>query len=91
MPLNKVYDYIIAGGGCAGLSLVMRMLKEPQLSTKKILIIDKDSKQLNDPPGVTGKREKAFLMKLFTGNGKKPGFMEKDIHPSKGLILTPTR
>jgi len=48
MPLNKVYDYIIAGGGCAGLSLVMRMLKEPQLSTKKILIIDKDSKQLND-------------------------------------------
>jgi len=30
-------------------------------------------------------------MKLFTGNGKKPGFMEKDIHLSKGLILTPTR
>jgi lycopene beta-cyclase len=48
MPLNKAYDYIIAGGGCAGLSLVMRMLKEPQLSDKKILIIDKDSKQLND-------------------------------------------
>ena len=48
MPLNKVYDYIIAGGGCAGLSLAMRLLKEPQLSTKKILVIDKDSKQLND-------------------------------------------
>jgi len=48
MPLSKEYDYIIAGGGCAGLSLVMRMLNEPQLSAKRILIIDKDSKQLND-------------------------------------------
>jgi lycopene beta-cyclase len=48
MPLNKEYDYIIAGGGCAGLSLVMRLLKEPPLSTKKILIIDKDRKKLND-------------------------------------------
>jgi lycopene beta-cyclase len=48
MPLNKEYDYIIAGGGCAGLSLVMRMLREPSLSSKKILIIDKDTKQQND-------------------------------------------
>jgi lycopene beta-cyclase len=48
MPLNKEYDYIIAGGGCAGLSLVMRMLKDPNISSKRILIIDRDDKKKND-------------------------------------------
>jgi lycopene beta-cyclase len=61
MPLNKVYDYIIAGGGCAGLSLVMRMLKEPQLSKKKILIIDKDRKQLNDRTWCFWEKEEGFF------------------------------
>lgn len=48
MPPNKAYDYIITGGGCAGLSLVMRMLNEPLLANKTILIIDKDTKRMND-------------------------------------------
>lgn len=48
MPLNKEYDYIVTGGGCAGLSLVMRMLKDLNVSSKKILIIDKDDKKKND-------------------------------------------
>lgn len=48
MPLNKEYDYIVAGGGCAGLSLVMRMLNDPKISTKRILIIDRDDKKKND-------------------------------------------
>lgn len=42
------YDYIIAGSGCAGLSLLYRILKDPVLSTKKILLIDKDQKITND-------------------------------------------
>lgn len=48
MPPNKAYDYIITGGGCAGLSLVMRVLNEPLLANKTILIIDKDTKRMND-------------------------------------------
>lgn len=41
------FDYIIAGGGMAGLSLVF-YLNESRLRDKKILIIDRDSKDKND-------------------------------------------
>ncbi len=46
MP-NAHYDYIIAGGGGAGLSLVHHLL-QTRLSQKRILIIDRDQKQAND-------------------------------------------
>lgn len=42
------YDYIIAGAGCAGLSLLYRILQEPNLQQKNILILDKGNKQNND-------------------------------------------
>ncbi len=42
------YDYIICGAGCAGISLLLRILKEPKLQDKSILIIDSDLKQNND-------------------------------------------
>ncbi len=46
--MTKQYDYIIAGVGCAGLSLLIRLLKEPQLNAKKILVIDAVQKNTND-------------------------------------------
>lgn len=47
MAIQKQYDYIIAGGGCAGLSLVYYML-QTELKHRKILIIEKDKKNHND-------------------------------------------
>jgi len=41
------FDYIIAGGGLAGLSLAF-YLNESRLQNKKILIIDRDEKNKND-------------------------------------------
>jgi lycopene beta-cyclase len=41
------YDYIIAGGGAAGLSLIYHLL-QTRLGQKNILIIDRDEKQAND-------------------------------------------
>lgn len=41
------FDYIIAGGGCAGLSLAYHLSKS-SLSGKKILIIDRERKGNND-------------------------------------------
>jgi lycopene beta-cyclase len=46
--MQQQYDYIIAGAGCAGLSLLYRMLQQPFFSTKKILLIDKQQKIYND-------------------------------------------
>ncbi|MBC7874588.1 MAG: lycopene cyclase [Ferruginibacter sp.] len=45
---QEKYDYIIAGAGCAGLSLAVHMIHSGKFSDKKILIIDKESKQKND-------------------------------------------
>ena len=44
----KRYDYIIAGGGLAGLSLAFYINANPKLQSKKILIVDKSDKNEND-------------------------------------------
>lgn len=46
--MNKQYDYIIAGAGCAGMSLLMRMVVDPFFASKKILVVDADAKLQND-------------------------------------------
>ncbi len=43
----KNYDYILTGGGMAGLSLAYQMLNSP-LKHKKVLIIDREPKTEND-------------------------------------------
>lgn len=52
MPLSSnpevKYDYIIAGMGCAGLSLAMHMLESGKFANKKILLVDKEEKNRND-------------------------------------------
>ncbi|OYZ49418.1 MAG: hypothetical protein B7Y15_10370, partial [Bacteroidetes bacterium 24-39-8] len=42
------YDYIITGAGCAGLSLLMRMMEDAFFADKQILLIDASPKQSND-------------------------------------------
>lgn len=44
----KKYDYIIAGGGCAGMSLLYQISISPILSDSSILVIDRDDKNTND-------------------------------------------
>ena len=42
------YDYLIVGGGAAGLSLAYHMAQEPRLAGKKVLLIEPDAKDQND-------------------------------------------
>lgn len=44
----KLYDYIITGAGAAGLSLLTYILNQDSLKSKRILIIDRESKDQND-------------------------------------------
>lgn len=46
--MNKDYDYIIAGSGLAGLSLLYHVLQHDVLKTKKILVVDPMKKKDND-------------------------------------------
>ncbi|MFA9206483.1 MAG: lycopene cyclase family protein, partial [Burkholderiaceae bacterium] len=47
---NKIasYDYIIAGAGGAGLSLLHYLMEAPSLASKSILVIDKSFQKTND-------------------------------------------
>jgi len=47
MTMNTEADYIIAGTGCAGLSLALR-LKRSALAFKRVILVDKEQKQEND-------------------------------------------
>jgi len=46
--MSDSYDYIIAGGGCAGMSLAYYLLKDEYFREKRILLIEKDSYQKQD-------------------------------------------
>jgi lycopene beta-cyclase len=48
LPKRDKYDYIIAGAGCAGLSLAMHMIHSGQFGNKRILLVDKKEKKKND-------------------------------------------
>ncbi|HEX2848085.1 MAG TPA: lycopene cyclase family protein [Chitinophagaceae bacterium] len=61
---QKQYDYIIAGAGCAGLSLLLRIIRNPALSNKKILLIDKDDVKSNDRTWCFWEKEPGFFENL---------------------------
>jgi lycopene beta-cyclase len=44
----KKYDYIFTGAGCAGLSLLTRMINAGLIAGKNVLLIDRAPKQKND-------------------------------------------
>ncbi|MBS1934383.1 MAG: lycopene cyclase [Bacteroidetes bacterium] len=55
------YDYIIAGSGCAGLSLLMRMIENENFSDKKILLVDRSPKNNNDRTWCFWEKENGFF------------------------------
>ncbi|GAB3824620.1 hypothetical protein GCM10028895_33210 [Pontibacter rugosus] len=49
------YDYIIAGAGAAGLSLLCYLLEEPALRQKKILLLDREKSRQTTGRGAFGR------------------------------------
>ncbi|MDG2397001.1 MAG: lycopene cyclase family protein [Flavobacteriaceae bacterium] len=48
MKKNKIYDYIICGGGQSGLYLAHEMINDSYFNNNKILVIEKSQKNIND-------------------------------------------
>ncbi|MFP5042886.1 lycopene cyclase family protein [Parasediminibacterium sp. JCM 36343] len=61
---SESFDYIIAGAGCAGLSLLLRILQEPTLRNKTILVIDNDDKTANDRTWCFWEKKEGFFENL---------------------------
>jgi len=61
---NDSYDYIIAGAGGAGLSLLHYLMGSSILSTKSILVIDKSFQKTNDRTWCFWEKEKGAFEAL---------------------------
>ncbi|WP_026879730.1 lycopene cyclase family protein [Hymenobacter norwichensis] len=48
MTISSDYDYLIVGGGAAGLSLAYHISQEPHLVSKRVLLIEPEAKDQND-------------------------------------------
>ncbi|AXG70875.1 lycopene cyclase protein [Kordia sp. SMS9] len=72
------YDYIIAGSGCAGLSLLYRMLTAPQLCKKQILVIDKSQKNKNDRTWCFWEKGKGLFEPIVTHQWETLEFLSDD-------------
>jgi lycopene beta-cyclase len=75
-PMN--YDYIIAGAGSAGLSLLYSLLQDSELSKSKILLVDKDTKQQNDRTWCFWERETGHFESIVHHEWKTLEFKTED-------------
>jgi len=48
LDLAPAYDYLLVGGGAAGLSLAYYLAQEPRLAAKRVLLIEPEAKDQND-------------------------------------------
>jgi lycopene beta-cyclase len=85
MPYRVTYDYIIAGMGCAGLSLAMQ-LKNSDLPFDKILLVDNDLKNKNDRTWCFWTKEKNnWFDKIIYKRWDKFSFKSKNFNNSYDL------
>lgn len=64
--MAKNYDYIFAGSGLAGLSLLYRLLTEEELCKKRVLVIDQSQKNQNDRTWCFWERENGPFEQLVS-------------------------
>ena len=72
------YDYIIAGSGCAGLSLLYRILNEQSLNKKNILVIDKNQKNINDRTWCFWENKEGIFNSIVTHKWNTLEFLNPD-------------
>ncbi len=78
--MTKDYDYIFAGGGLAGLTLLYYILEQPTLQDKKILVIDSVKKKgQNDRTWCFWEKEIGFYDELVSARWKKLRFQSPSV------------
>ncbi|MEN9686183.1 MAG: hypothetical protein RLZZ28_1969 [Bacteroidota bacterium] len=87
MPLPPIFDYIITGAGCAGSSLLMRMMADPFFEQKKILVIDRSAKKDNDRTWCFWEKEAGLFESIVYQRWERANFFSANY--SGTLSLSP--
>lgn len=87
--MRKHYDYIVAGTGCAGLSLAMHLLHAGLLDRKKILLVDEAAKDRNDRTWCFWEKDEGLFEPLVFRQWDKLWFYGEGI--GKELSIAPYR
>lgn len=85
MHQNPEYDYIVTGGGCAGLSFIIHVLNEPALHDKKIMLIEQDNKNLNDRTWCFWERSESIFQSVVSKEWSAAWFHAKGYSSLKEL------
>lgn len=75
----KQYDYIIIGAGCAGLSLLMRLLDNDPGQERKILLADRSAKNTNDRTWCFWEKEDGYFENIVYKKWKDLYFSCDDV------------
>lgn len=86
---DHAYDYIITGGGCAGLSLAVHLLQHEALRQKKILLIDEAPKNQNDRTWCFWEKEPGLFENIVFREWEKLWFYSDCF--LEGLAIEPYR
>lgn len=82
---NHNYDYIVTGGGCAGLSFIMQVLQTTALQKKRILLIEKEAKNTNDRTWCFWEKGEGFFEKIVYRNWERAWFHANEYSSLKTL------
>jgi len=85
--LEKHFDYIISGAGCAGMSVLARMMQDQFFSNKKILVIDAALKNTNDRTWCFWEQQPGVFESIVYHRWNQlifhsaDGLVQSDLHP----------
>lgn len=83
--MNQSYDYILIGGGAAGLSLAFYLIQEPGLADKSIMILDKEQKSENDRTWCFWQSEKSPFDEILEASWQQLEFHSPKVSKSLGI------
>lgn len=87
--LERSYDHIIAGAGCAGLSLALRMALSGQFRDQRILLLDRSGKSSNDRTWCFWEQGQGLFEPIVHRSWSSAWFHDHDF--SQRLDLSPFR